>query len=105
MKHRVIWQIGKKIDSKVQICCHPAGEWLRTETQRLGVWDGPPKPLLMGRHLAAAGMHPGRAMGELLAAAFEAQLDGRITSLKDALEWAKDHSRQQGAATPEQREG
>ncbi|MDH4249310.1 MAG: polynucleotide adenylyltransferase, partial [Deltaproteobacteria bacterium] len=59
---------------------YPAGEWLRAEALRLGVWEGPPKPLLMGRHLAEQGMNPGREMGVLLHSAFEAQLDGRITS-------------------------
>jgi tRNA nucleotidyltransferase (CCA-adding enzyme) len=46
-----------------------------------------PEPILMGRHLLDA-MQPGRAMGEVLDAAYEAQLDGVFDSLEGAKAWA-----------------
>jgi tRNA nucleotidyltransferase (CCA-adding enzyme) len=46
-----------------------------------------PPPLLLGRHLLAMGMRPGTALGRVLAAAREAQLDGRFRDLSGALRW------------------
>jgi len=46
-----------------------------------------PRPILLGRHLMERGMKPGKAMGEALAAAFEAQLDGAFADLPGALAW------------------
>jgi tRNA nucleotidyltransferase (CCA-adding enzyme) len=46
-----------------------------------------PKPLLQGRDLIAQGMVPGPQFGELLAAAFEAQLEGQFTDHAGALAW------------------
>ena len=60
---------------------------LRRHAAALGVLEQPPAPLLKGRHLMQAGMRPGPAMGDLLKAAFEAQLDGAITSEAQALAW------------------
>jgi tRNA nucleotidyltransferase (CCA-adding enzyme) len=48
---------------------------------------GTVKPVLMGRHLLAAGWQAGPAMGEALRAAFQAQLDGVVSSPDDALAW------------------
>jgi tRNA nucleotidyltransferase (CCA-adding enzyme) len=53
-----------------------------------GVEKSAPKPLLMGRHLMDMGMKPGVFMGEVLKATFEAQLDGQVTTLESALEFA-----------------
>lgn len=55
--------------------------------ESLGVEDTAPKPILMGRHLIEQGIHPGRTMGEMLKAAFEAQLDGKFDTLEGAIEW------------------
>jgi tRNA nucleotidyltransferase (CCA-adding enzyme) len=65
----------------------PEVAWLRDEATRLGVWEGPPEPLLMGRHLLERGFPRGPAMGHLLRRAFERQLDGDIRTLDDALAW------------------
>ena len=48
-----------------------------------------PKPILLGRHLLELGMKPGPRMGEILRAAFEAQLDGAFGDLSGALEWLR----------------
>jgi tRNA nucleotidyltransferase (CCA-adding enzyme) len=46
-----------------------------------------PRPILMGRHLLELGMAPGPKVGELLAQAFEAQLEGHFLDLPGALLW------------------
>ncbi len=51
----------------------------------LAVADSQPKPILLGRHLLAEGVPPGKEMGRLLHEAFEAQLDGKFTDLEGAL--------------------
>ncbi|MDH5751803.1 MAG: hypothetical protein OEZ59_05235 [Deltaproteobacteria bacterium] len=66
---------------------YPAGEWLEEQARRLGVWAGPPEPILKGRHLKEKGFTEGPVMGEVLHAAFEEQLEGRITSLDEAIQW------------------
>ena len=48
-----------------------------------------PRPLLLGRHLLAAGMAPGPQMGTLLRAAYEAQLDGTFETVEDGLTWLR----------------
>lgn len=67
---------------------YPAGNWLLERARALGVLNGPPEPLLKGRHLRTLGIEPGRAMGDILKEAFELQLDGSLTSMKEALKWA-----------------
>lgn len=59
------------------------------KAEELAVKDQPPAPLLLGRHLVDHGFAPGRALGEVLAAAYEAQLAGKITDLNSALRWAE----------------
>ncbi|MDH4120988.1 MAG: polynucleotide adenylyltransferase [Deltaproteobacteria bacterium] len=67
-----------------------AGAWLEEQARRLEVWDGPPKPLLQGRHLLALGMKPGRAMGSLVEEMYQLQLDGQIATHKQAVAAAKE---------------
>jgi len=47
---------------------------------------------LQGRDLLQLGMEPGRAMGELLNRVYEAQLDGTIGTLDEAVNWVKEHA-------------
>ncbi|MCZ6554210.1 MAG: hypothetical protein O7A67_10475, partial [SAR324 cluster bacterium] len=68
---------------------YDAGEWLVERARALGVLDGPPQPILKGRHLLELGMRPGPELGVLLKAAFERQLDGGFGTLEDALRWAE----------------
>ena len=49
--------------------------------------NGPVVPILLGRHLIERGMKPGPAMGPILRAAFEAQLDGLFGTIEGALGW------------------
>ena len=54
---------------------------------KLDVRESKPKPILQGRDLLKLGMEPGRKMGELLHRAYEAQLDGMIGNLDEAITW------------------
>jgi tRNA nucleotidyltransferase (CCA-adding enzyme) len=50
-----------------------------------------PQPILMGKDLIACGVAPGKKMGEILADAFEAQLNGEFTDKDGAVEWFKNN--------------
>jgi tRNA nucleotidyltransferase (CCA-adding enzyme) len=67
----------------------PAPDWLFEKMRALEVASGAPKPLLYGRHLLALGMSPGPAVGELLRAVYEQQLDGSVTTHEEALAAAR----------------
>ena len=60
---------------------------LRSRAAALKVQSNAPKPILLGRHLIELGLAPGPQFGEILDAAYEAQLDGRLSSLADAWRW------------------
>lgn len=66
---------------------------LRVKAAELQVADRAPKPILLGRHLLAAGLVPGPALGVILSAAFEAQLDGRFGDLPGARRWLAEETR------------
>jgi len=61
-----------------------AMDWFIERARALGVEHRPPPPILMGRHLLEMGVEPGPAMGEILKAVYELQLDGRVTTLDEA---------------------
>lgn len=60
---------------------------LQAKAAELQVEAKPPKPILMGRHLIELGMQPDRTFGNILHAAFEAQLEGQILDLPQAFRW------------------
>ena len=64
---------------------------LRRVAAGLAVADAAPRPILLGRHLVALGLAPGRDVGRWAAAAFEAQLDGRFHDLDGAYAWLAEH--------------
>lgn len=67
----------------------PAGDWLLRQAHELAVADSAPKAILQGRDLISHfAMKPGLQMGELLKAAYEAQLEGEITDTASALAFA-----------------
>ena len=74
-----------------------AMDWFLDRALTLGVAHRPPAPILLGRHLLALGMQPGPAMGAVLKAVYDAQLDGAVTSVEDAVARAQ---RLMAAATP-----
>jgi tRNA nucleotidyltransferase (CCA-adding enzyme) len=58
--------------------------------RRLGLETARPREILQGRHLVELGMKPGVAFKVILAAAFEAQLDGAFGELDGARQWLAD---------------
>lgn len=76
-----------------------AGQWFLDRARRLGVEHAPPSPLVMGRHLLALGVLPGPAMGEILKAVYEKQLDGEVASVEEGVAMAREliASRTRGA--------
>ena len=57
----------------------------------LSLAEGGPRPILLGRHLIAAGLAPGPGFKRLLDAAFEAQLDGAFADESTALIWLRNN--------------
>jgi tRNA nucleotidyltransferase (CCA-adding enzyme) len=68
-----------------------AARWIENAARKLKIEASRPTPILKGRHLLKLGMTPGPAMGELLKAAYEAQLDGLFGDEDAAMEWAHNH--------------
>ncbi len=66
---------------------HAGVQALRAKAEELRLREAAPRPILLGRHLIERGMKPGKQFGELLKAAFEAQLEGAFTDLEGALVW------------------
>ncbi len=50
------------------------------------------KPILTGAHLKKTGIKAGPVMGRLLKEAFARQLDGKITTIQEALKWVEEQS-------------
>jgi len=66
-----------------------AMDWFLERARAIGADKGPPKPILLGRHLLALGIKPGPRVGEVLKAVYERQLDGAVTTVDEAIELAK----------------
>ena len=64
----------------------PALDWLEI-AKSMEIQAAAPAPLLNGNKLKARGIAPGPAMGELLDAAYQAQLDGEFTDAESADQW------------------
>ena len=56
----------------------------------LALADAAPKPLMLGRHLVALGLKPGPNFTPVLAAAFEAQLDGAFADEAGGVAWLRE---------------
>ncbi len=70
-----------------------AADWFIERARQLGVEHHAPAPLLKGRHLIAAGFEPGPRIGEILRHVYELQLDGKLTTLEEALAAAENYGR------------
>jgi tRNA nucleotidyltransferase (CCA-adding enzyme) len=66
-----------------------AMDWFLERARALGVEHRPPAPMLLGRHLLALGLKPGPRVGEILKAVYEQQMDGKVTTLDEAVAEAK----------------
>jgi tRNA nucleotidyltransferase (CCA-adding enzyme) len=66
-----------------------AQEWFIARARGLGVEAGPPKPILLGRHLLDLGIAPGPEIGRITRAVYDLQLDGRVVDLEGAIHEAR----------------
>jgi tRNA nucleotidyltransferase (CCA-adding enzyme) len=66
-----------------------AMDWFLERARALGVEHQPPARLVLGRHLLPLGVAPGPAMGRLLQAIFERQLDGEVTTTEEGVQLAR----------------
>jgi tRNA nucleotidyltransferase (CCA-adding enzyme) len=64
--------------------------WFLERARQLGVEHEAPEPVLKGRHLLDLGVAPGPEMGAILRQVYERQLDGRVTSVEEGLESARE---------------
>ena len=66
----------------------PALPWLQM-AELISTHQGKPEPIVSGEMLMHLGMQPGPAMGKVIQAAYEAQLDGDFCDENSALEWCR----------------
>jgi tRNA nucleotidyltransferase (CCA-adding enzyme) len=66
-----------------------AMDWFLERARVLGVEHRPPAPILLGRHVLALGFTPGPAVGRIVKAVYERQLDGAVIDLDSALAEAR----------------
>lgn len=66
-----------------------AEEWFAARVYELGIAERAPQPLLLGRHVLALGLSPGKRVGEITRAIYERQLDGQIVTLDQAIQAAQ----------------
>jgi len=66
-----------------------AMDWFLERARALGVEHQPPARLVLGRHLLSLGVRPGPAMGRMLQAIYERQLDGDVTTTEEGIEVAR----------------
>ena len=64
-------------------------DWFLERARVLGVEHQPPARLVLGRHLLPLGVTPGPAMGQLLQAIYERQLDGEVTTTEEGVALAR----------------
>ncbi len=66
-----------------------AMDWFIERARSIGADKGPPKPLLLGRHLLELGLKPGPRIGDILKAVYEQQMDGAVTTVEEAIAAAR----------------
>jgi len=79
-------RLGRSPDGDTDQAC---GEWLLARAKALEVTDSAPKPFVLGRHLIQLGCQPGPEFSPLLAACYEAQLEGQITDEQSGIAFVK----------------
>lgn len=68
-------------------------EQFKTRIQELDLANAAPSPILQGRHLVQRQMEPGPHFKPILDAAYDAQLEGKITDLASAENWLSNYLR------------
>ncbi len=64
-------------------------EYCRMKREQMSEEEIKPEPLLRGKDLIEMGLKPGPPFGRLLESVYEAQLDGRLHTRQDAVEYVK----------------
>jgi tRNA nucleotidyltransferase (CCA-adding enzyme) len=67
-----------------------AQDWFINRARELEVETRPPAPILLGRHLLELGLEAGPRVGEITKAVYELQLDGRVRTLDEAKNLARE---------------
>ena len=68
-----------------------AGKWLLHEAEALDVRLKAPAPLIQGRDLIKQGLTPSSEFKGILAAAYDAQLEGDFSDKADAMHWLENY--------------
>lgn len=68
---------------------YEAGDWLLAKAKALSVESNAPKPLLGGKDLIALGLEPSKEFKSILSKAYEAQLEGKIFTKIESIEYIK----------------
>ena len=66
-----------------------AMEWFMQRVSELSIEVKAPESLLKGRHLLELGIKPGPEIGKIIQEVFELQLDGKVTTLEEAIDAAR----------------
>ena len=66
---------------------YKAGDWLIKKAEELDVYNEPLKPILQGRDLIELGFTPSKDFKTLLNAVYNEQLEGRVDSISEAIEF------------------
>ena len=67
-----------------------AQDWFIERARELDVEQQPPAPIFLGRHLLEMGLEPGPRVGEITKAIYEMQLDGKVRTVEEAREAARE---------------
>lgn len=67
-----------------------AQEWFIERVRDLKIEERPPEPILLGRHLIELGLEPSRQFKTILDAVYEMQLDGKVNTLDEGVEAARE---------------
>ena len=69
----------------------PVGEeWFLERVKSLEIEERAPAPILLGRHVLDLGLEPGPRVGKITKAVYELQLDGKVSTLEEAVAAARD---------------
>ena len=74
--------------SLTEVYC--AGDWLLEKSRSLNVLNNPPKRLLQGKDLISLGLDPSPIFKELLDTVYLEQIDGKVTTKDEAIEFIKE---------------
>ena len=66
-----------------------AMEWFMQRVSELSIEVKAPESLLKGRHLLELGIKPGPEIGKIIQEVFELQLDGKVSTLEEAIDAAR----------------